>query len=260
MIDNLLLLSGNDIPFVQTQLSIHQPTLKEIAYIGQSNFFLGCEYLNFSKEKIKEEDKNHLKDFNNFEILMTMIKETNDPMVQKYKTCIELLLLLLFPQYRIDFLPMSIMISKLNENNQLERHLIDKNNFESFQDIIRQIFCLKTITNESDKYNPGGPQARALVQKFKKRQKILAKIKHSNNKQSSVSIFSRYISVLAVGEKKDINQLLQYTVYQLFDQLHRFRLKESFDLYVQAKMAGASNLDESENWMDDIHSDEMQNI
>lgn len=255
MIDKLLLLSGNEIPFIQAQITIHQPTLKEIAFIGEENFFTGCEYLNFSKQKLKEQDKNHLDSFNSFEILMTMIRENNTS-INKYKTCMELVLLLLFPQYKIDFLPMSIMISKLNDKKEKETHLIDKDNFEKFQNIIKQIFCLKQVMKDdaSEKYNPGGPQAKALVQKFKQRQRKIAEIKNQNkDKKSSISIFSRYISILAVGEKKDINKLLQYTVYQLFDEFYRFRMKQDFDLYVQAKMAGAKDLEEIENWMDEIH-------
>ena len=256
MLDKLLLLSGNEIPFIQAQLTVHQPTLKEIAYIGEESFFVGCEYLNFSKNKLKEQDKNHLGSFSSFEILMTMIKEDNEA-VKKYKTCMELVLLLLFPQYRIDFLPMSIMISKLDENQKRENHLIDQNNFEEFQNIIKQIFCFKEIMKDNidEKYNPKGSQAQALVQKFKQRQKRLAKIKNQNkHQQLSTSIFSRYISILAVGEKKNINELLQYTVYQLFDEFYRFRMKQDFDLYVQAKMAGAKDLEEIENWMGEIHS------
>ena len=256
MLDKLLLLSGNEIPFIQAQLTVHQPTLKEIAYIGEESFFIGCEYLNFSKNKLKEQDKNHLGSFSSFEILMTMIKEDNEA-VKKYKTCMELVLLLLFPQYRIDFLPMSIMISKLDENEKRENHLIDQNNFEEFQNIIKQIFCFKEIMKDNidEKYNPKGSQAQALVQKFKQRQKRLAKIKNQNkHQQLSTSIFSRYISILAVGEKKNINELLQYTVYQLFDEFYRFRMKQDFDLYVQAKMAGAKDLEEIENWMGEIHS------
>lgn len=256
MLDKLLLLSGNEIPFIQAQLTVHQPTLKEIAYIGEESFFVGCEYLNFSKNKLKEQDKNHLGSFSSFEILMTMIKEDNE-VVKKYKTCMELVLLLLFPQYRIDFLPMSIMISKLDENEKRENHLIDQNNFEEFQNIIKQIFCFKEIMKDDidEKYNPKGSQAQALVQKFKQRQKRLAKIKNQNkHQQLSTSIFSRYISILAVGEKKNINELFQYTVYQLFDEFHRFRMKQDFDLYAQAKLAGAKDLEEIENWMGEIHS------
>ena len=57
MNNDLLLLSGNDIPFVGAQLTIHQPTIKEIAYIGEEAFY-GCNQLqtiycfdNFNKIK-----------------------------------------------------------------------------------------------------------------------------------------------------------------------------------------------------------------
>jgi hypothetical protein len=42
MENELLYLSGNDIPFEKARLIIHQPTVKEIAYIGEKNFFTGC--------------------------------------------------------------------------------------------------------------------------------------------------------------------------------------------------------------------------
>ena len=74
MLNKLLLQSRNDIPFNQAQLIIHQPRIKEIAYIGQDTFFIGCEYLNFSKDRIKEEDKIHLEEYSNFEVLMTIMK------------------------------------------------------------------------------------------------------------------------------------------------------------------------------------------
>ena len=37
----LALMCGIDIPVPNLQLIIHQPTIKEIAYIGESDFFLG---------------------------------------------------------------------------------------------------------------------------------------------------------------------------------------------------------------------------
>ena len=60
--DNLILLSGNDIPFPECQTAVHQPTIREIAYIGEETFFTGCEILNFSKNLLAEEDKKDLED------------------------------------------------------------------------------------------------------------------------------------------------------------------------------------------------------
>ena len=51
-----------------------------------------------------------------------------------------------------------------------------------------------------------------------------------------------------------MNALLNYTTYQLFDEFKRYELKMGHDIYVQAKMAGAKDLKEVEDWMQDIHS------
>lgn len=256
MLNNLLLLSGNEIPFTQAQISIHQPTIKQIAYIGEDIFYTGCQYLNFSKEDLSEQDKNRLRGLTDFEILMTIMR-SKDIAMKKNKVYVQLVLLLLFPNYRIDFLPNSIMLSRQEENGEKQTHLIDKDNFNQFKLILKQCLCLSYTSSETDKYNPGGPQAKALVQKFKKRQKKLAEIRNQGKEKQKISILSQYVSILAVGEKKDINQLLQYTVYQLFDEFRRFKLKEQYDIYVQAKMAGAKDLKEIENWMGDIHSDTL---
>jgi hypothetical protein len=41
-LSNLLLLSGNDIPFIEANLTIHTPTIKEIGFIGEDDFYIGC--------------------------------------------------------------------------------------------------------------------------------------------------------------------------------------------------------------------------
>ena len=64
-----------------------------------------------------------------------------------------------------------------------------------------------------------------------------------------ISILSRYISILAVGLQKDLNSLMHYTIYQLYDEFQRFQLKVQWDAYVQARMAGAKDLEEVDNWM-----------
>lgn len=249
-IDNTLLLSKNDIPFEQAQLLLHQPTIKEISLLTEERFFTGCEFLNFSKDKIENiEDKNNLKDASDFEILMTVMNDKQNQKVIHNKQCMLDVLSLLFPDYNIGFLPMSIIISKENE-----RHLIDKDNFNSFKKVINQIFCLSDTVGQKQKYNPGGPQAKALVQKFKKRQRKLAELKNRGKEKQKIEILSRYISILAVGEHKDMNQLYQYSIPQLFNEFNRFRLKEDFEMYLQLKIAGAQNLEEVKNWMGDLHS------
>lgn len=247
MENELLYLSGNDIPFEQAKVILHQPTIKEIAYIGEKNFFTGCQFLIFSKEKnLQDKDKILLEDSNDFKILMTMIRQ-DSVIAKNYKICMHMVLTLIFPQYKIDFLPLSIRLLKDKES-----FFIDENNFDKFKKIIQRMFCLGAGQNSS-RYNPGGPQAAALVKKFQERARKLAKLKGQSEDQ--INIFSQYISILAVGQQKNMNQLLQYTVYQLQNEMRRFRMKTTYDIHLQARMAGAQNLQEVKNWMEKISTD-----
>lgn len=245
MLNELLLLSGNDIPFEEAKISIHQPTIKEIAYIGEENFFTGCEFLRFSKDNLSEEDKINLEKQSNFEIIMLILKEQNI-VVQKNRICVLMLLTLLFPKYQIKFTENKIILTDIDTQ---EEHDINDNNFSKFLEILNSMFCLN---NTSADYNPSGDIAKRIANKLKKRHQKLAEEK--NNEDTKVAIFSRYISILSVGEQKDMNSLLNYTVYQLFDEFKRFELKMNYDIYIDAKMAGAKDLKEVDDWMKDIHS------
>ena len=247
MENELLFLSGNDIPFAAAGLVIHQPSLKEIAYLGEETFFTGCEFLNFSKDMLTEEDKSHLEAYSNFDILMSIMKEKNAT-VLKNKLCIEMVLSLIFPIYQIEI--KSEYISLVGQD-EIE-HRIDNNNFEEFKDILVTMFRL--TKRDKSEYQPMGEMAKRIADKLKKRHQKLAE---SKDKQK-IAILSRYISILATGQKKDINALFQYTVYQLFDEFSRFQLKTSYDIYVQARMAGAKDMKDPEDWMKDLYEDKIE--
>lgn len=254
--DKLQVSAKVDIPFEQAGLIIHNPEIEEIAYIGQKKFFRGCEYLNFSKQQLEEKDKINLQQVSNFEILMTILKE-NTSMVEQIKDSIQNVLFLLFPDYKVGFLPMSILLSRKQQDG-VETHTIDKDNFESFKKIVSEMFCLKYIHGDQprNKYNPGGPQARALVKKFEERAKTLAKLKNQG-KHQEVSLFYTYVSILSVGLKKDRNELMKYTVFQLIDQFRRFNMQDNYDLYIKLKIAGAKDLEQVKNWKGSLEEDAL---
>jgi len=53
-----------------------------------------------------------------------------------------------------------------------------------------------------------------------------------------------------------MNILLNYTVFQLFDEFNRFKLREDFNMYVKCKLAGAKDLEDVKNWMDNLRSED----
>lgn len=242
--NDLLFLSGNNIPFIEAQIIIHQPTIKEIGLIGEEVFFTGCQFLNFSKNLLNEEDKSNLEDKTNFDILIAILREQNAVM-QKNRNCVNMVLALLFPEYSIQFQQDCILLQKEGDENKYQ---INGNNFENFKEIISIMFSLKQ--DEQSTFNPSGELAKKIAAKLQKRHQKLAEDKPDKK----IDILSRYVSILSVAQHKDMNVLLNYTVYQLYDEFKRNELKTSYDIYLRAKMAGAKDLKEVEDWMQDIHS------
>ena len=241
-ISQLLLLSKNDIPFVEAEVVIHQPTLKEIALIGESAFFLGCQLLNFSRGllNLSEEEMEQVKDVSDFELFLSFM--TNGEKTE-YKNYIYMVLTLLFPAYQISLEKDNIQLTNIKTQ---EIKSIDKKNFSAFKEIL--VLMFEIDTKETQNYNPIGKKANKIAEKLRK-----AKQKTGDEEKQEINVFSRYVSILAVGLKKDMNSLMEYTVFQIKDEFKRFQLKSSFDMYVQAKMAGAKDMDEADNWMDNIH-------
>lgn len=246
MKNELLLLAGSDIPFPEARVTIHQPTLKEIGYIGEKTFFMGCSFLDFSKNLLNYTDKNKLSEINDFDILMSIMINRNEEVSSIVDSALAVLSLI-FPLYDVEVRKDKVAIILKQDSQEFE---INKTNFPIFKSIIVEMFNLKHTDN--DIYNPEGNMAKKIAEKLKKRHEYLSKLKGNIDFEKGVSVLSRYASILAIGLQKDLNQLMNYTVYQLYDEFQRFQLKTQWDAYVQARMAGAKDLEEVDNWMIDL--------
>jgi hypothetical protein len=249
MIDSLLLISKNDIPFPQAAITLHQPTLKEIAYIGEKTFFSGIQFLNFGKDDLRPDEKKRLSDLGDFDIVMK-IANAKDVAAQQSANQAKMLLALVFPEYQVSLTQKGIILIKDEESR-----IIDKKNFSAFLSVLNEMFASKflSVGKQNEEYNPDGKLAEQIAKKFKDYHQKLAKQKGQQQSGQKIAILSRYISILSVGQKRDINSYLSYTVYQLLDEFQRYTLKQQSDMYIQAKMAGAQNLEEVDSWMKDIY-------
>lgn len=261
IVDELALMTGIDIPFPAAQIVIHQPSIKEISYFGEEEFFIGCELLKFSKDSLPSEDKDNLKDQTNFDVIMSIMREKKDKSLVRNSLGAKMIFSLLFPDYTVQFKKNSIVLLKENEiiekvngqlkkTTQLEEHRIDNDNYEDFKAILIDIFCLSA--GSGDNYNPAGDLAKKIADKLKKGNQKRAELE---KQKMHFTVFGRYASILAIGLKIDLNVLNNYTVYQLYDQFKRYELKVSNDIHLKAQLAGAKNLEKVENWMKNIHED-----
>lgn len=147
-----------------------------------------------------------------------------------------MVLALLFPDYSIQIQDNCILLEKEGQQYQ-----INSDNFETFKIIISMMFQLKQ--DDKSAFNPSGELASRIAAKLQKRHQKLAEDKPDKK----IDILSRYVSILSVAQHKDINILLKYTVYQLYDEFKRNELRSGYDMYVKAKMAGAKDLKEVED-------------
>ena len=168
IIPQLSLEVKTDIPFPEAKLTIYQPSIKEISLIGESDFLIGVSAL--TRDYKKYQDNSDLSELSNFDILMSVMKEKTDQS-KKIIEAICKVLFLIFPNYKIKYTPNAFLFT--SENKDLEKQeilMIDKENFDKFQKLIFEMFCLKELSGGTvgDEYNPAGDRARALAEKFRK--------------------------------------------------------------------------------------------
>ena len=242
----LSLMAGTDIPVPELQGILHQPKIKEIAFIGEREFLIGIQCLSIQKSMFIK-DKNAHQEITNFQIFMTVMNEKE---IQDKKQNVISVLTVLFPDYKIIFTPRSIVLNTSKENK--ENIMIDENNFEALQGIIGQVFCLENTGQ--DIYNPANEQARIIAEKLMRGRQRAAQAKAAENGGNSDSIFARQLSILTIGLKSmSLQDLLDLTMYQLYDLMERYTLYLNWDLDVKSRLAGGKPEKQAEDWMKNIH-------
>ncbi len=236
------LICGIDLPIPECQLVAHQPTISEIAFIGEADFFIGVQALCLYKSMFVE-DKTLSDDITNFQIFMTIMMDKES---KKQKNAVNMVLKLCFPDYKILITPNSLIFNKEGQSGIM----IDEKNFESLQAILRKIFCMKDGPMDQQAFNPGNAKAQEIAKKLMRgRDRIAAERGGSNS-----SVFSQYISILTVGlSSMSMQDLTKLTMFQLYDLIDRYNLYVKWDLDIRARLAGAKPKEESDNWMKNIH-------
>ena len=237
----LALITGIDIPIPECQLILHQPSIKEISFIGEKDFFTGIQCLCLYKSMFVE-DKNVLSDINNFQIFMMIMQEKE---AKGKKQAVQTVLQLLFPTMSVIFTPNSLLF-RPEEGDMI---IIDINNFEILQQVLRKVFCMNEGPMDQQAFNPGGDKAKAIAEKIMKGRERIAAEKNSSNS----SIFSQYLSILAIGLHRTIPELTELTMFQLYDLIERYQLWVSWDLDVRIRIGGGKPDEKPDNWMKNLH-------
>ena len=236
----LSLMCGTDYPVPECQLVVHQPRIKEIAFIGEADFFAGIQCLCLNKSMFVK-DESLLRDTNNFQIFMTIMSEKE---AADKKFAVQQVFTLIFPKYKVMMTPRSVLLSGDGMTIQ-----IDEKNFEHLQAALTSICCLKTGPMDQQSFNPANAKAREIAEKLMRgRAKVAAE-----KGQSNISIFSQYLSILTVGLQMPLQELMDLTMFQLYDLVERYMLYINWDMDIRSRLAGAKPENQPDNWMKSIH-------
>lgn len=238
-------MAGIDIPIPELQLIIHVPTIKEIALIGETKFFMAVQYLCLDKESLIQ-DEILSSSLTNFQVLMKVLEQSQD---KDKKDAIIMLLTLLFPDYIPLLTRNSIILTKQNEKQPI---LIDDNNFDIFQDTLKEVLCVNSIFQGNNViYNPANDRAKEIAEKLMRGRCKVAEIKNKGNNES---VLTRYVSILTVGSQTmSLEDCLNLNMFQIFDLMERYNAFIEWDVDLRVRLAGGKPDKPVESWMRDIH-------
>lgn len=233
----LSLMTGIDIPVPECNVILHQPTIKEIAYMGESDFFVGAQCLCINKSMYEGQIP---AETTNFTLLMLLLQ---DERTKDKKAVVQSVLNLMFPQYKIIITPRAICFNHTDGTFN-----IDEENFESLQELLKQVFCLGAAGQES--FNPANQKAKEIADKLMRARQKVAEQKGS----SSSSIFTQYLSILTIGlNSMPLGELVNLTMFQLYDLIERYMLYVNWDLDAKTRLAGGKPDTKPDNWMKNLH-------
>ena len=236
----LAMMCGTDLPVPECQLIIHQPRIKEISLLGEQEFFIGAQCLTLNKSMFVQ-DKEVLENINNFQIFMMVMNEKE---AKDKRNATQQVLQLLLPSYKVLFTPRTLIFSQEGQNT-----IIDETNFEFFQEVLKLVFCAKNGPMDQQSFNPQDQKAREIAEKLMRGRARIAAEKGGSNS----SVLSQYLSILAIGTSMQLQNLMDLTMFQLYDLIERYDLYINWDIDLRSRLAGGKPDKHPDNWMKNLH-------
>lgn len=255
-IDKLTLVAGADIPVPELKVNIHQPTIGEIAVLGEERFYTSIGLFNISADSvvkaltsgpIKSElerielVKSSIEALSDFELLLQVLNEESNALLS-----FETILMLILPEYTFSFEERIIL--GFDRKDPTQSIAITEENYPSLKEAVQTAFCLKS--GKTEEFNPGDDRARDIAEKLERAREKVRNLKGQSKEKTY--ILANYISSLGIGSNAlNILNAVDLTVYQLFNQMERYGLFIQNEYALKAAMAGAKNV-EMIDWLKNI--------
>lgn len=241
-------ITGCDVAIPECGIFISQPSVKTILQFGEDGFFSAVNFFsqlsNMLEEIKKESPEAHI--LSELHLLIMVLHE--EPLM---KIQLENFFEIVFSQYHINVTESSLDFLQTENDKQVIKGRVTPFNFAALRQVITDLFL--PYTGKKEAYNPKSSKAAAIAEKLKKgREKIAAQ-----KGEQDTSLFGSYLSILAIGMNLDLNVLLEYTPFQLYDLFMRYNRKIATDRYFDIStvpFADTSDLDAPDEWTGNLYS------
>ena len=198
--------------------------------------------------------KSELLNISDFQIFIGVLaSETNSSVRIMFENFVGLCL----PDYKVEITKKSINFKAEDDGPVVGQ--LNPFNHRDFGQTIKELFLPSTSESEEPEYNydKNNKRAAELAKKIKENREKLRKAEQSKmGVGDNSSIFALYTSVLSIGMNKDINDLYDYTPFQLYDAFTRFMQKMQYDAYQATMMipfVDASKIEKVDDWLHNIY-------
>lgn len=254
--NDTLLMTGVEVPIPELAVSLHQPTIKEISYIGEEDYFTGVQILCFNKDVlIASQEKTDsaeaisgLNNMNNFQIFMALVGDKTQQSGIDKKALLVSIFTILFPNFTATFLPRGIYF---NNPTTKMNFTVDENNFDILRNAIHKVSGLdNTASGQNAGFNPKNQLAAKIAAKLMRGRSRASASKGEKNH----GVLSRYVSILTIGlNSMSLQDCLNLTIYQLYDLIERYGLHVGWDIDIRSRLAGGKPDSKPDDWMKNIH-------
>lgn len=190
-----------------------------------------------------------LENLSNFQIVMILSNQDNN-----VKQGVQNFFELVFPIYDVE-INQNDFVFKIKDEETIVG-MINGFNYESFFQIVRDLFLMQSPNKDEIAYDPANERAKSIAEKLKKGREKVAEIKNKEGGNENMSVFGTYTSVLSIGMHMDINIFYNYTPFQLYDAFSRYWAKTSSDFYqklASTPLMDVSKMDAPKEWSSNLY-------
>lgn len=242
-------ITGCEVVIPESNIFISQPTVETVLRFGENSFFEVVNFLVQLKNLLSDMQSQYSEANFLSELSFFLAAYSEDPRLRK---SVNEFFELVFPQYKVEITANSIDFKDLEKGTVRGR--INPFNFDFLKDTIDELFLPNSIRDSEQNYNTVSAEANRIAEKLRSgRQKIA---KQRNEDDTDNSMFGTYLSILSIGLGMDINILLKYTPFQLYDAFERYMAKETSDKHFKIStipFADTSKLEEPEHWTRNLY-------